>query len=196
MRKLDPESKGASTLIGVRVSQATLEALDRLGAMAEIPTPSGPVRLPARSLSRAEALRIAAEAWLRSMGLLPSDIDSSATPIPAQTPQAPPASAIATPTSKAPSREGKALPLRAALLAALRAHTPESKARSIMVAPVVRELLAANHEQTLIFAELLALDREGVIELLPESGSGLLSKADKEVCPRGKQGPLSSAVWK
>ena len=128
MRKLDPATKGASALIGVRVSLATLDALDALGARAEIQTPAGPVRLPARSLSRAEALRIAAEVGLRSMGLLPSDIASSATPAPVQPPATPSPVAIATPLAKPSSKPAKgsqskpkAQALREAVLAALKA---------------------------------------------------------------------------
>lgn len=69
-----------------------------------------------------------------------------------------------------------------------------------MVAPVVRDMLAAKYEQRHIFGELFELDREGIIELRPESGSGLLSDADKEACPKAQMGQhiavLSSAVWK
>lgn len=97
--------------------------------------------------------------------------------------------------TKKPVRS-KTPPLRETLLDVLRAHTPKSKAQSIMVAPVVRELAGRGHEQTLVLEALLALDREGVLELRPESGAGLLAKKDAALCPQGPTGTLSSAVWR
>ena len=205
MRKLDPSTKGASALIGVRVSQATLDALDALGARAEIPTPAGPVRLPARSLSRAEALRIAAEAWLRSIGLLPSEIASSATPAPVQPSATPSPVAIATPPAtplaKPPSKPAKgsqskpkAQALREALLAALKAaERPGSDLLGL--ADVVRAC-SISHELSDIQRELLSLGTEGVLELRPDSAWQSEKPTDRAVCPRSIQGDvLLTARW-
>lgn len=63
-----------SLLIAVRVTPEIAAALDRLGANAKLHTPVGPIPLPTRSLTRTEALRIAAEVGLRSLGMLGSDI--------------------------------------------------------------------------------------------------------------------------
>ena len=201
MRKLDPSTKGASALIGVRVSQATLDALDALGARAEIQTPAGPVRLPARSLSRAEALRIAAEAWLRSIGLLPSDIASSATQAPVQPPATPSPVAIATPLVKPSSKPAKgstnkpkAQALREAVLAALKAaERPGSDLRGL--ADVVRAC-SIRHELADIQRELLSLGTEGVLELRPDSGWQSEKPTDRTICPRSIQGDaLLTARW-
>ena len=201
MRKLDPATKGSSALIGVRVSQATLDALDALGARAEIQTPAGPVRLSARSLSRAEALRIAAEVGLRSMGLLPSDIASSATPAPVQPPATPSPVAIATPATKPPSKPAKgstnkpkAAPLREAVLAALKAA--ERHGSDLLgLADVVRAC-SIQHELADIQRELLALGTDGVLELRPDSGWQNEKSTDRAVCPRSLQGDvLLTARW-
>ena len=201
MRKLDPATKGSSALIGVRVSQATLDALDALGARAEIQTPAGPVRLSARSLSRAEALRIAAEVGLRSMGLLPSDIASSATPAPVQPPATPSPVAIATPATKPPSKPAKgstnkpkAAPLREAVLAALKAAERHGS-DLIGLADVVRAC-SIQHELADIQRELLALGTDGVLELRPDSGWQNEKSTDRAVCPRSLQGDvLLTARW-
>lgn len=201
MRKLDPAAKGASALIGVRVSQVTLEALDALSARAEIQTPTGPVRLSARSLSRAEALRIAAEVGLRSMGLLPPDAASSATPALIQTPSTPPPGVIATPVvkptskpAKGPTNKPKAQPLREAVLAALTAaERPNSDL--IGLADVVRAC-SIRHELADIQRELLALGEEGVLELRPDSGWQNEKPTDRTICPRSIQGDvLLTARW-
>lgn len=62
-----------SILIAVRVTPEIAAALDRLGQNAKLHTPVGPISLPARSLTRTEALRIAAEVGLRSLGMLGTD---------------------------------------------------------------------------------------------------------------------------
>jgi hypothetical protein len=205
MRKLDPAAKGSSTLIGVRVTPAILDALDALGARAEIQTPAGPVRLPARSLSRAEALRVAAEVGLRAMGLLPSETDSSATPAPAQPTATPPIGAIATPPAttvakpsskpaKGSQSKPKAQALRDAVLAAIKAaERPGSDL--IGLGDVVRAC-SIRHELSDIQRELLSLGTEGVLELRPDSGWQSEKPTDRTICPRSIQGDvLLTARW-
>lgn len=198
MKKLDPSASGSSTLIGVRVTPTILNAIDRLSERAEVTTPAGPVRLSARTLSRAEALRIAAEVGLKQMGLLAEDTDINDTKKRSTHQALPMAEAPVVPQEPASqAKKTKKKPfLQDEVIATLRARTPKSKARSIEIASVVRELVSKGYEQALVLKTLIALDREGVLELRPESGAGLLSKQDLSLCPQGPTGPLSSAVWR
>ena len=181
-----------SLLIAVRVTPEIAAALDRLGANAKLHTPVGPIPLPTRSLTRTEALRIAAEVGLRSLGMLGSDIQYAGS--------GPQVAATATATTKtAPPPKAPTLPpIKNAVLAALKANEQPGK-DLLDVAAVVRALEAQGHERTAIHAELVRLGTAGVdvLELRPDSGNGNERSDDRAIVPKGLDGtPLLTARWK
>jgi hypothetical protein len=180
-----------SVLIAVRVSQEIASALDRLGQGAKIHTPMGPVPLPAQTLTRTEALRIAAEVGLRAMGLLASDIQSNngRQQEPLTAPATP--SLVVAPASPASASKQAGAPesLSNAVLAAIRA-TAKAGSDVFDVAPVVRQLEERGYKRAAIHAEIMRLGTAGVdvIELRPDSGGGFERKEERDIVPRGREG--------
>ena len=184
-----------SVLIAVRVSTEIASALDRLGQGAKIHTPLGPIPLPAQSLTRTEALRIAAEVGLRAMGLLAGDIESSSArqQEPLTAPATPSLVVVPTSPASAPKRAVAPESLSDAVLAAIRA-TAKADSDVFDVAPVVRHLEERGHKRAAIHAELKRLGTAGVdvLELRPDSGGGFERRQDRDIVPPGMDGtPLS-----
>ena len=135
------------------------------------------------------------------MGLLPSEIASSATPAPVQPPATPSPVAIATPLAKPSSKPAKgsqskpkAQALRDAVIAALKAA--ERPGTDLIGLGDVVRACSIRHELADIQRELLSLGTEGVIELRPDSGWQSEKTTDRTICPRSIQGDvLLSARW-
>ena len=178
-------------LIAVRVSPEIASALDRLGQGAKIHTPLGPIPLPAQTLTRTEALRIAAEVGLRAMGLLAGDIESSrgGQQEPLTAPATP--SLVVAPASpvSAPKRAVAPESLSDAVLASIRA-TAKADSDVFDVAPVVRQLEERGYKRAAIHAEIMRLGTAGVdvIELRPDSGNPNERKEERAIVPRGREG--------
>lgn len=189
-KKLNAEQTGESVVVAVRLPPDLLTGLDRVVAEAARPPFSSP--------SRSEVARGLIETALRSLGILEAAaVAPSPTPSKPAPAAAPPKPARKAPTApEAPRAETKARKptIRDAVLAALRAaERPGTDTMSILV--VVQACLV-QHPVDAIHTVLRTLDREGVIEMRPDSGWGSdFTPEDRALClPSQQRGELLTAA--
>ena len=186
--KLHNDQKGEATVVPVRLPPALLEALDQVLADQKR---AAPLTNPTRSGVARGLLETALRAYV-PLG----QPEAVAAPAPADAPPKPARRAPAVPEAPTPRPETKARKptLRDAVLAALRAAERPGKDTMSLVA-VVRACLV-QHTVDAIHTMLRTLDRDGVIEMRPDSGWGSdFTPADRALClPSQQRGELLTAA--
>ena len=198
--KLHSDQKGEATVVPVRLPSALLEALDQVLADQKR---AAPLTNPTRSGVARGLLEQALRAYVplgqpEAVAAPAPTLASTPAPTPTAAPPKPARRAPAAPealTQRAGTKPRKPT-LREAVLAALRAAERPGK-DTVSIVAVVQACLV-QHPVDAIHTMLRTLDREGVIEMRPDSGyASDFTPEDRALClPSQQPGEvLTAARW-